>query len=144
MRRACLVVLVVAACDEAEPIDEERPAHALLDDVRAHHYEHWLADATEGSAPHGTWSAIFLNQTMADVLAGPSREAWPDGATIVCEGRATKDGDAELVMIMRKRAGAWTWAQYDAELEPLVYGTAVGCVSCHAAGQDFTRAVKLP
>jgi hypothetical protein len=81
---------------------------------------------------------------MAEALAGPSRDAWPNGAMIVCEGRETKDGDPELVMIMRKRAGAWTWAQYDQDDAPLVYGTAVGCVSCHAYGDDFTRIVAFP
>ncbi|HWB80552.1 MAG TPA: cytochrome P460 family protein [Nannocystaceae bacterium] len=137
---ACLV----GACDEAEPIDDRREARALLAEVRDAGYEMWLSDAIEGDAPHGAWSIIFLDPTMAAALAGPSRDAWPDGATIVCEGRETADGDAELVMIMRKQRGAWRWAQYDADDEPQVWGAATGCVHCHAAGQDFTRVVELP
>jgi hypothetical protein len=137
---ACLV----AACEETAAIDEHREARALLAQVREGGYETWVSDAIEGDAPHGTWSVIFLDPKMAAALAGPSRDAWPDGATIVCEGRETQDGDAELLMIMRKQAGAWRWAQYDADDEPLVWGAATGCVHCHAEGHDFTRAVELP
>ncbi len=148
MPRACSTLFVIAglvACDEAAPSHGgDRDARALLADVRARDYPHWTSDTTEGDAPHGSHSTVFLDPALEAALAGPSIEAWPDGVTVVCEGRADAEADLELLMIMRKQQGAWSWAQYDAEDEPLVAGTAVGCVHCHAAGHDFLRTVKLP
>jgi hypothetical protein len=144
--RTHLVALALAtACEAAGPArGEDDDARALLDEVRRDHYERWSSEVIEGSAPHGRWSVVFVDAQLEAARAGPSLEAWPDEVTIVCEGRDEAEGEAELVMIMRKQDDAWLWAQLEPDGRPLVYGRAVGCVHCHAAGQDFTRAIDLP
>jgi hypothetical protein len=143
--RRVVVLALASGCGEASLAHEEHAgARELLELVRTADYPSWTNAAIEGDAPHGAWSVVFVDPIMKEAVDGEPRERWPDGATILCEGRERVDGDAALTMIMRKQDQAWTWAQLDAEDEPLVFGRAVGCVHCHAAGDDFARSIRLP
>ncbi|MBC8072130.1 MAG: hypothetical protein IAG13_27665 [Deltaproteobacteria bacterium] len=143
--RLVATLALASGCGEASLADEEHAgARELLELVRSAGYPDWASETIEGDAPHGAWSVVFVDPIMQAALAGAERERWPEGATIVCEGRELADGDAVLTMIMRKQDEAWTWAQLDADDEPLVYGRAVGCVHCHASGDDFARSIRLP
>lgn len=145
---AALVLLV--ACDPPPPNDAPPPAAAaLLADVRAADYRGWESPPewparALGRAPHGAASQVFLDPTIARALGTATME-WPEGSTIVCDGFHDEAGDSlAAIQIMRKQSGAWTWAQYAADDTPLVYGRALACTHCHAAGSDFVRTLEFP
>jgi hypothetical protein len=147
-----LALLVLAACDPPAPADELPPdAAALLADVRAADYRGWARPGewparALGRAPHGAASDVFLDPTIAAALQrGDPIAAWPEGSTLVCDGFHDEAGESlAAIQIMRKRDGAWTWAQYDADGTPRVYGLSLACSHCHAAGADFVRTLELP
>jgi hypothetical protein len=131
LRHLLVATLALAcACGEASLVHEEHAgARELLELVRTADYPSWTNEAIEGDAPHGAWSVVFVDAIMEGALDGEPRERWPDGATIVCEGRELADGEAALIMIMRKQDDAWTWAQLDADDEPLVFSARYAGVS---------------
>jgi hypothetical protein len=147
MRRALSLGLLCLACDPApSPTQPWAPAaRALLEDVEQDGFREWTEVAIEGAAPHGAWSIIFTDAKVDAAIEGPEgAKMWPSGATIVCEGRDEPDGDAVSLQIMRRDRDAWTWAQYDADGAPLLYGNETACSHCHAAGDDFVRSLELP
>lgn len=152
MRRGILGASLLVACDPAPPNDgAATQAAALLAEVRAADYRTWsrppeLPMRTAGRAPHGGFSDVFLDATVADALARAQPiVAWPEGSTIVCDGWHDEAGDElAAIQIMRRRDGAWWWAQYAADDTPLVWGQSLACAHCHQAGQDFVRSVALP
>lgn len=139
-------MLLLVGCDpQPGPADPWDPAaRALLERVRDDDYAAWTELAIEGDAPHGAWSIIFTDARVDAAQVGPETETWPEGATIVCEGRDDADGDAVSIQIMQRDRSGWVWAQYDGDGEPLLYGTDTACAHCHAAGDDFVRSLSLP
>lgn len=144
--RTTVAVLLAAACDPAAL--PEKPwspaARALLDRVESDDYDTWTELAIEGDAPHGHWSIIYANDALVDAEAGDAIDRWPDDTVVVCEGREESEGDATSLQIMTREGGGWTWAQYDADREPLLYGSEAACSHCHAAGDDYLRSFTLP
>jgi hypothetical protein len=143
------LALLLAACDPPPPEDRPPPAAAaLLADVRAADYRSWAHPPdwparAIGRAPHGAVSDVFLDPTIAQAL-GTASTAWPDGSTLVCDGFHDEAGESlAAIQIMRKEVGSWTWAQYADDDTPLVYGRALACTHCHAAGADFVRTLEL-
>ncbi|HET6584196.1 MAG TPA: hypothetical protein VFG69_12125 [Nannocystaceae bacterium] len=139
----------LAGCDPPPPRDELPPAAAaLLAEVRAADYRTWTQPPefpahTIGRAPHGFVSDVWLDPTMAAAMTDTGLTAWPEGATLVSDGYDEAAEAVVAIQIMRKRDGAWTWAQYGADDTPLLYGTSLACSHCHAAGADFVRTVAF-
>ena len=146
------MVALSLACDPPSgPADAWDPAaRALLAQVEQQDYRSWTELAVEGDSPHGAWSIIFTDATVDAAQMGQMgqmgqmAESWPEGSTLVCEGRDQADSDTISLQIMQRDRGGWLWAQYDAAGEPVVYGTDSACGHCHAAGVDFVRSLTLP
>lgn len=127
---------------------DDAGARELLRRVRAEHYRSWdrapgWEQRRESNAPHGDDVDIYVNETVAEVLAlGEHPGAWPLGSTIVKDGF---DGsDLELMAIMEKRTDGWYWAEYDAHGDPDYSGRPDVCIDCHRSGSDSVRAFRLP
>jgi len=141
-----MLVLLLGCDPPPGPSEPWAPAaRALLEDVEKDEFREWTELAIEGKAPHGAWSIIYSDAKVDAAQDGPKMtDAWPSGATIVCEGRDESEGDAVSLQIMRRDRSGWTWAQYDGDGEPLIYGSEAACSHCHAAGDDFVRSFELP
>lgn len=144
--RTGVAVLWVTACDPATLAEDPwaPAARTLLERVQSDRYEEWSELAIEGDAPHGHWSIVFANDVLVDAEAGDVLERWPDDTVVVCEGRDEAEGPATTIQIMTRDGGGWTWAQYDGEGEPLLFGSEPACSHCHAAGDDYLRSFSLP
>ncbi len=150
LRGLALAAAAASACDAdaVAPPPWHASARALLEQLEADDWRSWPSDVVEGKASHGAFSAVFVNPVFDAARSDPrARVHWPTGSVIVCEGRDMAEGDARTLQIMRREAGShgggWIWAQYDAEGEPLTYGTATTCLHCHAAGDDYVRSVSF-
>jgi hypothetical protein len=125
--------------------DAPEDAAALLAEVQDDDYTKWgrapgYDDRRPTSAPHGDAVEIFINDVVREALAsGPGAEAYPDGAVIV-KDQFNEDGSVQGFSIMKKVDGAWFWAEYDEEGEPLYSGAPSICTDCHGSGDDFVRA----
>jgi len=130
--------------------DNQDPAGAreLWRRIHAQDYRSWQRapgyETTRSSnAAHGNRVAIYVNDTLADVLdAGAPLDEWPQGSLIVKDG--FDDSDLELVAAMEKRAEGWFWAEYDDEGDADYSGKPELCTDCHASGDDDVRAFPLP
>ncbi|CAN5534140.1 hypothetical protein BH09MYX1_BH09MYX1_64840 [soil metagenome] len=149
MRRAILVLplaLVAAAC--AGGNDDPDGASSLWAKIHTTDY-HQFARApgypgkVASNGPHGDQVEIFVNPTLqAAIDAKMPLTAWPDGSLIVKDG--FKSGTFKLVAVMEKRAGAWYFAEYEADGTVDYSGSPSLCVNCHSAGSDFVRAFSFP
>lgn len=88
-----------------------------------------------GSAPHGQFNAVYVN----DIAAKAGHPKGP-GAIIVKENyNADKKLVAYTVMYKVKgynpEAGDWFWAKYDPDGTTLMAGKPKGCIACHTAAQ---------
>jgi hypothetical protein len=100
---------------------------------------------------HSDAVELFVNKPMADALDSKTPlKAWPTGSIVVKEGFS--GGTRSIVAIMRKEAdGSWTWAEYDAEGEPLYSGKPGSppsiCIDCHDNRKDYSDwvySIELP
>jgi hypothetical protein len=140
-----LALIALAGCG-----DNQDPAGAreLWRRIHAEDYRSWqrapgFETAQRSQAAHGNRVAIYVNETVADALAGDQTlDAWPEGSLIVKDG--FDDSDLELVAAMEKRADGWFWAEYDDEGDASYSGEPELCTDCHASGQDDVRAFSLP
>jgi len=138
-------VMCLAACGDNQ---DPRGAGQLWADIHADGYRSWkhapgYEARRQSNAPHGDSVVIYVNNVVANALASKTPvHAWPDGSVIVKDG--LDGGDLDLVAAMRKRNGAWFWAEYDDEGDPSYSGVPKLCTSCHVAGSDFVRAFPLP
>jgi hypothetical protein len=139
---ACAAVFTAACGDDQEP----RRAARLLDEIRAQDYPSWQrAPGYEvrrpAASPHSDQVDIFVNDVMAQALAGPALTAWPDGSIVVKDGYS--GSKRELIAVMQKEGGEWFWAEYFGG-EAKYSGSPEVCTSCHRNGSDFVRAFPLP
>lgn len=141
---AALAIVVALACDVDGPDEPAAGADALLRALQDADYTAW--DVTEVPAPsfHGAQVRVFADATLVGARDGLARTQWPAGATAVAEVRDGEDDDLAALLVARRDRDAWLWAAYDREQSATSYGTAVACVHCHAAGDDFLRSLTLP
>jgi hypothetical protein len=139
-----LFLFALAACG-----DDQDPGGAaeLWNRIHAEDYRSWRSgpgfEAPRPSgAPHSDMTQIWVNDTVAVALDGPSIDAWPDGSLIVKDG--TSDGELDLVAVMEKRAGVWYWAEYSEDGTSIYSGAPSLCTDCHRIGADYVRAFPLP
>jgi hypothetical protein len=147
--RACFTALMLlAACGAEDENEDEDGARQLLVRVRGEAYREWSRppgweSRKPSNAPHGAEVDIYVNDTVADILAaGDSVGSLPEGSTIVKDG--WNGAQLELIAIMDKRSDGWYWAEYDRNGEPTYSGRPATCTNCHASGRDFVRAFALP
>ncbi|MBK6919002.1 MAG: hypothetical protein IPH07_16530 [Deltaproteobacteria bacterium] len=141
---AAFVIVAALACDADEPDDAASGADALLRALQDADYAAW--DSTEVPAPsfHGAQVRVFADPTLAQAQAGAAISRWPTGATAIAEVRGADASELSALLVARRDRDAWLWAAYDREQSATSYGTAVACVHCHAAGDDFLRSFTLP
>lgn len=94
-------------------------------------------------AAHGDGVQIFVNDIVADSLAGPSLDQWPIGSLIVKDGYS--GSDVCLVAAMEKTGDdEWFWAEWNADGDTLFSGAPTLCTGCHRIGEDWVRGIFLP
>jgi hypothetical protein len=146
MRTAVLLLgsLLLGAC--GEDVDEEG-ARLLWEKIHAQGYAEWQrAPGYDEAQPtiraHGQTALVYLNDVMAEAVAGPSIDAWPEGALLV---KDSFDGDTlKLVAAMEKQSTGWYFAEWTPSGDVKYAGEPEVCLNCHAAGGDKVLAVALP
>lgn len=147
MTRALLagLALAVAACGDNQDPDA---AAALWQEIHDLDYRSFArAPGYEMRRPSDTAHAsavdIYVNGVMQAVLAAADPvAAWPVGSLVVKDGF---DGDdLELVAVLKKEAGGWFYAEYDAGGSAKYSGQPDLCLDCHSAGRDATLAFSPP
>jgi hypothetical protein len=145
----CFTALaLLAACGSDDENEDDAGARQLLARVRGEAYREWTRppgweSRKPSNAPHGAEVDIYVNDTVADILArGDSVGSLAEGSTIVKDG--WNGGQLELIAIMDKRSDGWYWAEYDRNGEPTYSGHPATCTNCHSSGSDFVRAFDLP
>lgn len=134
----------LAGC--GEEVDEEG-ARALWEKIHAEGYESWQrAPGYDQPQPtvraHGQTALVYVNPTVADAVAGPSLDAWPEGALLV---KDSFEGDEKkLVAAMEKQGSAWFFAEWTPSGDAKYASEPEVCTNCHAAGNDSVLAVALP
>jgi hypothetical protein len=129
--------------------DDQDPSGAreLLERVRAEEYTSWqrapgYATRQQSSAPHSDAVDIYVNDVIAEALAGGEPlEEWPVGSIIVKEGYSGRT--RELIALMEKRSGDWFWAEFFGN-DSKYSGEPDICIDCHKGGADFVLAFGLP
>ncbi len=140
---ALLLFPALAACADDEAPDD---AAGLLARIRADDYRSWARAPgyerrRDADSPHADQVDIYVNDVVANALAGGPITAWPVGSIVVKDGF---DGDAlELIAVMEKRADGWFWAEYFDDVSRYS-GTPEVCTGCHADGDDGVMAFGLP
>lgn len=140
--------LATTGCGDDQAPDEGR---ALYERIMSENYQSFqTAPGYEtrlpSQAPHSDETQIFVNGTVADVLAaGEPITEWPVGSLIVKDGY-TDDGELDLIAAMDKRDDGWFWAEWlDAsDSETDFSGKPDKCISCHEAGDDFVQGFAFP
>jgi hypothetical protein len=143
---AALASVGIACGDDQDP----EGAVDLLERLRAADYQGWqrapgYPDRRVSSAPHGDQVEIFVNDVVAQALAGGQElDAWPLGSIIAKDGY-DDDGTLVLIAAMEKLEDGWYWAEWDADTDESIYsGKPSTCIDCHASGADEVRAFDLP
>ena len=147
MRLAALAIaasLLLAACGDNQ---DPGGADALWKRIHDEEYTSWdhapgYATRQKSSAPHGDEVIVYVNDVVAEALAGGPITEWPVGSRIVKDG--FDGGDPHLVAAMEKRDGGWYWAEWDPEGRASYSGEPSICIDCHESGADFVRAFALP
>lgn len=141
--RFCAALALASGCHN----QDEAGAEALWESFHDEDYRSWerapgYPGRTPSSAAHGDAVEIFINDVLADALAGGKLGAWPEGSRIVKDGY--EDGEPHLVAAMEKRADGWFWAEYDPDGEVNYSGAPKVCTNCHGSGADYVRAFGFP
>jgi hypothetical protein len=143
---AAVVALALTSCgDDQDP----EGAADLLQRMRDDGYQSWArapgySERRATNAPHGDQVDIFVNQVVADALAGSAIDEWPVGSIVAKDGY-DDDGSLSLVAAMEKREDGWYWAEWDGESDESLYsGKPAICIDCHASGSDYVRAFGRP
>lgn len=149
--------LVAAGCfaSDPEPVElEDDDALALVASVEAEDYTQWEPPPTSAdlprrrlaAGPHGAWVEVYLHPDLLAAFFGEEPiEAWPAGVAAVCESYASEDDDAAfLINVMRRDDDGWSWAQVDADGQPLTGARPDDCIGCHGAAEDFVFSLFLP
>lgn len=138
------LVLLALACDVEPAGETNAAADALLRELQADDYTAW--DATEVPTPsfHGARVRVFTDDVLVAARDGAAIERWPTDAIAIAEVRDAEDDAIAALLVAQRGRDAWLWAAYDRDLNATSYGTAVACVHCHAAGDDFLRSISLP
>jgi hypothetical protein len=141
-----LLVGFLGCGDNQEPEEAE----ALWERIHAENYRGFArAPGYETRQPsntaHSSQVDIYVNDVLAQALAGGPISTWPVGSLIVKDG-FSDDGTLELVAVLDKREGGWFWAEYtDVEAGEAKYsGAPEICLDCHASGSDYVRAFTFP
>lgn len=147
MRRSSLLLASVAGlllgCSNQSP----ESAEALWDELQEADYHAWARPPgypgrTPSATVHGDEVEIFVNDVVADALAGGPLGAWPDGAIIVKDG--FQSGEPHIVVAMQKRGSEWFFAEYETDGEVVYSGHPRACTRCHGDGNDGVLAFPLP
>ncbi len=154
---ACLGGALLLGClaESPDPVSlEDDSAVALLVSVEADDYPQWeppptsadLPHRREASGAHGPWVEVYLHPALLGAFLGEDAlDAWPEGVAAVCESYESEDApDPFLIQVMRKTDAGWSWAQLDANREPLTPERPDDCIGCHGGGEDFVFSVFLP
>src|SRR5688572_15727375 len=94
-----LVLSAIMALGCGEEVDGAG-ARALWEKIQAEGYSDWQrAPGYDEPQPtlraHGQTAIVYLNEAMADAVAGPTIDSWPEGALLVKD--SFDGGEAKLV-----------------------------------------------